>query len=71
MQWLINEFKQFKKDVGDRVDLLQKQVERYEMKEKEEAALWAGVQPEAIRDRITKLEGEIRALKARMGKKTD
>jgi uncharacterized small protein (DUF1192 family) len=71
MQWLINEFKQFKKDVGDRVDLLQKQVERYEMKEKEEAALWVGVQPEAIRDRITKLEGEIRALKARMGKKTD
>ena len=56
MQWLINEFKQFKVDVLTKVDeAVQKHVQ-----EQVSAA-----------ERITKLEGEIKAMKARAGKKND
>lgn len=53
MQWLINEFKDFKKDVMARLD----------------EAIAAHVNKQvAAAERITKLEGELKALKARMGK---
>jgi hypothetical protein len=54
MQWLINEFKDFKAEVQNKID----------------AAItsWAKAQIEAA-ERLTKLEGELRAMKARMGKK--
>ena len=54
MQWLLNEFKQFKADVVEKID---KAVEK-----------WAQGQMEAA-ERFLKLEGEIKAMKARMGKK--
>jgi hypothetical protein len=54
MQWLINEFKDFKAEVFKRID--------------EAVTSWAAGQ---IRDaeEIEKLKGEIKAMKARMGKK--
>ena len=54
MQWLINEFKDFKRAVTTKVD--------------EAVTKWAQEQISAA-ERITKLEGEMKALKARMGKK--
>lgn len=56
-QWFLNEFKAFKKLVEDRFDLLEQSVKE--------------CGPNADSERITKLEGEIRAMKARMGKKND
>ena len=56
MQWLINEFKDFKAEVFKRIDSA---VEKWVKGQIEDA------------ERITKLEGEIRAMKARMGKKQD
>lgn len=52
MQWLINEFKQFKVDVITAID------KKFSELPKEDLA-----------ERVQKLEGEIRALKARMGKR--
>jgi hypothetical protein len=54
VQWLINEFKDFKKEVQKKLDSF---LESPVLKDNDE--------------RLTKLEGEIRALKARMGKKSD
>jgi len=54
MQWLVNEFKDFKVEVQKKIDLA--------------VSAWAEKQVEAA-TRIEKLEGEIRAMKARMGKK--
>lgn len=54
MQWLINEFKDFKADIQKKLD--------------------AVLESPVIKDndaRITKLEGEIKAMKARMGKSKD
>lgn len=56
MQWLINEFKQFKLDVSKKLD----DAVAEHVKKQIEAA-----------ERITKLEGEIKAMKARMGKTKD
>lgn len=56
MQWLINEFKALKAEVFARVD---KAVEN-----------WAKGQVEDA-ERLTKLEGEIRAMKMRMGKQKE
>lgn len=56
MQWLINEFKDFKADVGRRID--------------EAVAAYVNRQI-ADAERITKLEGEIKAMKARMGKQKE
>lgn len=53
MQWLINEFKDFKSEVFKRID--------------NAADKWAQSQIEAANE-IQKLKGEISALKARMGK---
>ena len=53
MQWLINEFKDFKTEVSKKID--------------QAIAEQAGKHQEAS-ERIQKLEGEIRAMKARMGK---
>jgi hypothetical protein len=56
VQWLINEFKQLKVDVAKKVeDAIAEHVQK---------------QIEAA-ERITKLEGEIKAMKARMGRKQD
>lgn len=56
MQWLINEFKDFKKEVATRLD----------------EAIAAHVNKQvADAERITKLEGEIKAMKARMGKQKE
>jgi hypothetical protein len=56
VQWLINEFKQLKVDVAKKVeDAISEHVQK---------------QIDAA-ERITKLEGELRALKARMGKQKD
>jgi hypothetical protein len=54
VQWLINEFKDFKKQVFEKVDAA--------------VAQWAKGQIEDA-ERFAKLEGEIKAMKARMGKK--
>lgn len=54
MQWLINEFKDFKADVAKRID---DAVSAHIAKQIENA------------ERITKLEGEIKAMKARAGKR--
>ena len=51
MQWLLNEFKQFKQDVMAKLD----------------SAKMDG----DLAVRVEKLEGEIRAMKARMGKNKD
>ena len=56
MQWLINEFKDFKADVQKKIDAA--------------IASWATKQIQDA-ERITKLEGEIRAMKARAGKKSE
>ena len=53
MQWLINEFKAFKTETLAKVDAA---VAKH-VKQQVEAA-----------ERITKLEGELKAMKARMGK---
>jgi hypothetical protein len=53
MQWLINEFKDFKAEVFKRID--------------EAVDKWALSQIEAA-EKFAKLEGEIKAMKARMGK---
>lgn len=56
MQWLINEFKQFKVDVMAKL----------------EAAIAKYVEEQvSAAERITKLEGEIRAMKARAGKQKE
>ncbi len=56
MQWLINEFKDFKVEVTKRIDSA---VSAYVAKQVQDA------------ERITKLEGELKAMKARLGKKQD
>jgi hypothetical protein len=56
VQWLINEFKDFKRDVMLKLDAA---VSEYVKKQIEDA------------ERLTKLEGEIKAMKARMGKKPE
>jgi hypothetical protein len=56
MQWLINEFKDFKRDVMLKLDAA---VSEYVKKQIADA------------ERILKLEGEIKAMKARMGKPKD
>lgn len=53
MQWLMNEFKAFKADVAAKIDHA---LEKWVQGQIEDA------------ERLTKLEGELRALKARMGK---
>ena len=53
MQWLLNEFKQLKTDVVEKID---KAIDK-----------WAQGQIEAA-ERFVKLEGEIKAMKMRMGK---
>jgi hypothetical protein len=53
MQWLINEFKDFKAEVAKKIDAA--------------VASWAAKQIQDA-ERFTKLEGEIKAMKARMGK---
>lgn len=55
MQWLVNRFEDFKKEVGQKIDAA--------------IASWAKNQIEAAEE-IKKLKGEITAMKARMGKKT-
>jgi hypothetical protein len=53
VQWLINEFKQFKVDVMAKID----------------DAIAKHVQEQvSAAERLTKLEGEIKAMKARAGK---
>lgn len=54
MQWLINEFKAFKLDVMEKVD---KAVDSWALKQVANA------------EEIEKLKGEIKAMKARAGKK--
>lgn len=56
MQWLINEFKDFKAEVHNKID----------------AAItsWATRQIQDA-EKIQKLEGELKAMKARMGKKSE
>ena len=56
MQWLINEFKQFKADVAKKID--------------DAVAKWANDQIVAAEE-VKRLRGEIQALKMRMGKKQD
>ena len=53
MQWLINEFKAFKDEVVKKIDSA---IEKWAQGQVEDAT------------RLTKLEGEIRAMKARAGK---
>lgn len=56
MQWLINEFREFKQAVSQKVD----------------AAITKWAQDQiAAAERIRKLEGEMKAMKARMGKKNN
>lgn len=52
-QWLVNEFKDFKKQVLEKLDSA---VEKWVQGQIQDA------------ERLTKLEGEIKAMKARMGK---
>ena len=56
MQWLINEFKAFKADVAKKID--------------DAVAQWANEQIAAA-ERFVKLENEIKAMKARMGRKSE
>ena len=56
MQWLINEFKAFKADVAKKID--------------DAVAKWAESQIAAAQE-VEKLKGEIKAMKARMGKSKD
>jgi len=56
VQWLINEFKAFKAETLAKVD----EVVSEHVRKQIDAA-----------ERITKLEGEIKAMKARMGRKQD
>ena len=56
MQWLMNEFKDFKAEVFKRID--------------EAVSNWVKGQIEDA-EKFAKLEGEIRAMKARMAKKQD
>lgn len=56
MQWLINEFKALKVDVAKKLDAA--------------VTKWANDQIEAA-ERLVKLENEIKAMKARMGRKQD
>jgi hypothetical protein len=53
MQWLVNEVRGFNKQITEKVDAA--------------IASWAKSQIDSA-ERLTKLEGEIRAMKARMGK---
>jgi hypothetical protein len=53
VQWLINEFKDLKADVQKRIDTA---IEKWVQGQIEDA------------ERLSRLEGEIRAMKARMGK---
>jgi hypothetical protein len=56
VQWLMNEFKQFKVDVAAKID----------------EAIGKYVQEQvAAAERLTKLEGELKAMKARMGKQKE
>ena len=55
MQWLINEFKQFKADVVKKID--------------DAVAKWANDQIVAAEE-VKRLRGEIQALKMRMGRKS-
>ena len=54
MQWLVNELRTFKKEIGARIDELIKN--------------WAQGQIQDS-ERLKKLEDEIKAMKARLGKK--
>ena len=54
MQWLVNDFKDLKSAVNKRID---DAIEAWTKKQIDDA------------ERITKLEGEIKAMKARAGKK--
>lgn len=56
MQWLINDFKEFKRAVTQKVD--------------EAITKWAQDQISAA-ERMTKMENQIRAMNARMGKKNN
>lgn len=56
MQWLINEFKAFKAEVFAKIE--------------EAAAKWALGEIQHA-ERFAKLEGELKAMKARMGKRVD
>lgn len=56
MQWLINEFKQFKKDTEAKIEA---KLSEYAQKQIQAA------------EELVKLRGEITAMKARMGKKPD
>ena len=54
MQWLVNELRTFKKEIGERIDEVIKN--------------WAQGQIQDA-ERLKKLEDEIKAMKARLGKK--
>ena len=54
MQWLVNELRTFKKEIGTRIDEVIKN--------------WAQSQIQDA-ERLKKLEDEIKAMKARLGKK--
>jgi hypothetical protein len=56
MQWLINDFKALKAEIAKKLD--------------EAISKWAQDQIAAA-ERIVKLENEIKAMKARMGRKQD
>jgi hypothetical protein len=56
VQWLINEFKDFKAEVFKRIDTA---IEKWAQGQIEDA------------ERLNKLEGELKAMKARMGKQKD
>ena len=54
MQWLVNELRDFKKEIGTRIDEVIKN--------------WASGQIQDA-ERLKKLEDELKAMKARLGKK--
>ena len=56
MQWLINEVRDFKKEVFQKID---QAIEKWVQGQIQDA------------ERLTKLEGELKAMKARMGKTKD
>ena len=56
MQWLVNRFEAFKKETAEKVDGA--------------IASWAKSQIESA-ERLKKLEGELMAMKARLGKNKD
>ena len=58
MQWLINEFKALKEEVSKRIERLEKDIVFTSLSNPIEA-------------RVKKLEGELMALKARLGKNKD